>query len=288
LEDTEPEGLLDMKTDSNYYVYAYFDPRNYEMFYVGKGQGSRKNAHLPNKAGTATERRIPEIKRAGEEPLIRVVAVGLTEDDALLVEKALIWRAGESLTNVSGGHFADNFRPPNSLHLSLPGFDTARGIYFVNVCHWDGRQWEDCRKYGFLASGYARKHSSQLDRLEVGSIVAAYQSESGYVGIARVIERAVPARDFRYHGRPLRPGMLNGRGLLHDAKDDEKCEHLVKVKWIRQVPLEDAKFRRKAEFRRRAKLFTPRSVVASLSDKLTLQYLQQEFKVSFERLLAAD
>jgi hypothetical protein len=37
-----------MKTDSNYYVYAYLDPRNYEMLYVGKGKGSRKYAHLPN------------------------------------------------------------------------------------------------------------------------------------------------------------------------------------------------------------------------------------------------
>src|SRR5205807_1968701 len=29
-----------MKTDSNYYVYAYFDPRSYKMLYVGKGKGS--------------------------------------------------------------------------------------------------------------------------------------------------------------------------------------------------------------------------------------------------------
>jgi hypothetical protein len=273
-----------MKTDSNYYVYAYFDPRNYEMLYVGKGQGNRKYAHLPSKAGTATERRIHEIERARLKPLIKVVAASLTEDQAFLVEKALIWRTGESLTNVSGGHFADNFRPPNTLHLSLPGFDTAHGIFFVNACHWeDGRQWDDCRRYGFLASGYGRKYSLQLDRLEVGSIAAAYQSESGYVGIARIIAKAVPARDFRYHGRPLRPRMLRGRELLHDAEDDEKCEYLVAVKWIRQVPLEDAKFRR------RAGLFTPRLVVASLSEESkTLQYLEQQFKVNFQRLLVAD
>src|SRR2546422_5290236 len=117
-----------MKADSNYYVYAYFDPRNYEMLYVGKGKGSRRNAHLPNKAGSAKERQLHEIKRAGLEPLVRVVAASLTEDQALLVEKALIWNTHEPLTNVSGGHYADNFRPPNTLHLSLPGFDTARGI----------------------------------------------------------------------------------------------------------------------------------------------------------------
>src|SRR5712691_815594 len=108
-----------MKNNSNFYVYAYFDPRNYEMFYVGKGQGSRKHAHQPQKLGTAKERRIHEIERAGLKPLIRIIAANLTEDQAFLVEKALIWRTGVWLTNMNPGHFSDNFRPPNTLHLSL-------------------------------------------------------------------------------------------------------------------------------------------------------------------------
>ncbi len=37
----------------------------------------------------------------------------------------MIWRTGEALTNLSGGHFADKFRKPNTLHQSLPGFDKA-------------------------------------------------------------------------------------------------------------------------------------------------------------------
>ena len=273
-----------MKTDSNYYVYAYFDPRNYEMLYVGKGRGSRKNAHLPNKAGSAKERQLHGIERAGLEPLIRVVAASLTDDQALLVEKALIWRAGGSLTNVSGGHYADKFRPPNTLHLSLPGFDTACGIYFVNVGEFPpNRLWEDCSKYGFLASGYGRKYSLQLDRLEVGSIAAAYMTGNGYVGLARVTAKAAPARDFRCHGRPLRPRMLKGPELLHDAEDDDECEYLVAVKWIKQVPRDDARFRR------RAGLFTPRRIVASLSRQLkTQEFLEQQFKVKFEKLLSAD
>jgi hypothetical protein len=46
-----------MTPDANYYVYAYFDPRNYEMLYVGKGHGNRKNAHRAVKAGTEKEGR---------------------------------------------------------------------------------------------------------------------------------------------------------------------------------------------------------------------------------------
>ena len=122
-----------MKSNSNYYVYAYFDPRNYEMFYVGKGQGSRRNAHPAVKAGTNKEHRLHAIKQAGLKPLIRVIADNRTEDQAFLVEKALIWQASSLLTNDSSGHYVDKFRPPNTLHRSLPGFDTTEGVYFVNV-----------------------------------------------------------------------------------------------------------------------------------------------------------
>jgi hypothetical protein len=278
-----------METNSNHYVYAYFDPRNYEMLYVGKGQGSRKNAHRANKAGTAKERRIHEIEQAGLEPLIRVVAANLTEDEALLVEKALIWRTGDSLTNVSGGHYAYNFRPPNTLHQSLPGFDTACGIFFVNVGAHFGphRQWEDGYKYGFLAAGYGRKHSSQLDRLSVGDIVAAYFKKegfkNGYVGVGRVVAPSIPVTGFRYNGRPLNRRMLKGPDLLHDAEDAAECEYLVSVKWINKVLPENAQFRKKAG------LFVARQIVASLSQQpKTRQFLEQQFKVNFKKLLAAD
>ena len=272
-----------MKNDSDYYVYAYFDPRNYEMLYVGKGRGSRKNAHRAAKAGTAKEERLHGIQKASVKPLIRVIAAGLTEDQALLVEKTLIWRTGDSLTNVNSGHYADKFRPPNTLHLSLPDFDTARGVYFVNVGDFAHRKWEDSRKYGFLAAGHGRVYSSQLERLEVGSIVAGYMSGQGYVGIARVQAKPVPAREFRYRGRPLRRNMLVGPELLRDLDDDDDCEYLVAVQWIKQVPKDDARFRSNAG------LFANPSVVSSLSNQLkTLEFLEQQFKVNFQKLLSVE
>jgi hypothetical protein len=277
-----------MKTDSHYYVYAYFDPRNYEMVYVGKGKGSRKYDHPPNKKGSALQRCIHEIKQAGLKPHVRVVAANLTEDQAFLVEKALIWRTGRSLTNRSGGQYADLFRPPNTLHISLPGFDSARGIYYVNVCgDQPHRQWEDCAKYGFLAAGYERGFSSQLDRLEVGSIVAAYQRRHGFVGIGRVKKEAVPVRDFlcrrsgSQKGRHLRTAELKGDRLFHHANNNEKCEYLVTIDWIKQVP------QTRAYFKKKSGLFTTTHVVASLSNQQdTLSYLQQVFKVNFEKLLS--
>jgi len=70
---------------------------------------------------------------------------------------------------------------------------------------------------------------------------------------------------------------------VQSAEDDDECEYLVAVKWIKQVPRDDARFRR------RAGLFTPRRIVASLSRQLkTQEFLEQQFKVKFEKLLSAD
>lgn len=200
-----------MKATQDHYVYAYFDPRNYEMFYVGEGRGSRKNAHHPNKACTAKERQIHDIERSGLKPLIRVIAANLTKEEALLVEKALIWSTGKWLTNLSGGWYADRFRPPNTLHKPLPGFDFAQSVYVVNVTAAPHRHWDDMRKYGFVAAGYGRRYSRPLERLEVDDFVAAYlgikssagSGKNGYLGIGRVTDKAVPIKDFRVNGHTL-------------------------------------------------------------------------------------
>ena len=75
--------------------------------------------------------------------------------------------------------------------------------------------------------------------------------------------------------------MLDGPELLHDADDYGECDYLVAVEWKKHVPLKDAKFRKNAG------LCTPRGkVVASLSTRPeTLRYLQEQFKVNFDKLL---
>ena len=44
---------------SDYYVYVYIDPRNYEEFYYGKGCGSRKDVHLTDASESRKARRSP-------------------------------------------------------------------------------------------------------------------------------------------------------------------------------------------------------------------------------------
>ena len=62
---------------NDYYVYV--DPRNHEEFYFGQGCGSRKKAHLADTSDTKKTQRIAAIRKAGLEPIIRVIARGLSE-----------------------------------------------------------------------------------------------------------------------------------------------------------------------------------------------------------------
>lgn len=74
--------------NQNYYV--YIDPRNFEEFYYGKGKGNHKDAHYKDKGHSEKAQKIREIERAGLKPIIRVIAKGLTEKEAFLVEKTLL------------------------------------------------------------------------------------------------------------------------------------------------------------------------------------------------------
>ena len=93
-----------------YYVYELRDPRNNELFYVGKGTRDRVNHHdSPDEDadGTEKERRIASIREAGYPDCIRLV-IGRyrTEEEAFAVEATLIkWVYGrDNLTNLVAGH----------------------------------------------------------------------------------------------------------------------------------------------------------------------------------------
>ena len=93
-----------------YYVYELRDPRNNELFYVGKGTRNRVKQHdAPDKDadGTDKEKRIAEIRAAGFADCIRLV-IGRyrSEDEAFAVESTLIkWIYGrDNLANIVAGH----------------------------------------------------------------------------------------------------------------------------------------------------------------------------------------
>ncbi len=270
----------DTDLDNTYYVYVYIDPRNFQEFYYGKGKGSRKYAHLSDSTDSQKAKLIREIQEENLAPIIKVIAKGLTESEALLVEKTLIWKLGKTLTNISGGHFSNNFRPHNTIHKDLPGFDFHNDIFYVNIGEGEHRNWEDCRKMGFLSAGQGFQWRDQLKRLKHGDLVVAYLKNHGYVGVGRVTHEASRIIDFRNHdGLPISKEEVTAPRMFDNLDSEEMSEYLVGIKWIATCDRSQAKWKAKAG------LFATPLVTASLvAQQITLSFIQEQFEINFESL----
>ena len=265
---------------NNFYVYVYIDPRNLEEFYFGKGRGSRKDAHLSDVSDSVKARRIKAIRRAGLNPTIRVIASDLSEHDALLVEKTLLWKLGRQLTNVATGHYSANFRPHNTLHLELSGFDYQSGVYYYNVGEGLHRNWDDYKKLGFISAGQGTRWRKAMLGFQKGDVVAAYLSKHGFVGIGVLTDRAEPIRKVTIKGRPLLSHNLHCPGMSDNKESDELCEYVAPVKWAATVE------RGHAKWKSRTGLYTTQLVRASLDGQpKTIAFLEKEFGVRMRELL---
>ncbi|MDZ4142886.1 MAG: hypothetical protein U1C48_12865 [Methylotenera sp.] len=101
----------DVSNTLGFYVYAYIDPRDNSIFYIGKGVGSRAINHLFDKSESSKVARIKNIFEAGFEPRIDILAYQLRDDlEASRVESALIELMGiDNLTNIVKGRFSNNY-----------------------------------------------------------------------------------------------------------------------------------------------------------------------------------
>ena len=265
---------------NNYYVYVYIDPRNFEEFYYGKGKGSRKNAHLGEDSDTEKSKRIKAILKEGLDPIIRVIARNLSEHDALLVEKTLLWQLGKQLTNISSGHYSDNFRPHDNLHKKISGFDFKNGLYYYNVGEGIHRNWSDYTKYGFISAGQAPRFRDAMLGFEVGDVVAAYLKGHGFVGVGQITHKAQPVRDVIIGSTPLLQLDLECPNIGENSNDLDCSEYVALVNWVSFVGKNEAKWKPKSG------LFTSQLVRASMdAQPETVEYLAKEFTVNFNELM---
>lgn len=263
----------------DYYVYVYIDPRNFEEFYFGKGTGSRKLAHLKDDSDSEKTRRIRAIRSEGLEPIIKVIARGLSQHEALLVEKTLLWKLGKNLTNISSGHYSENFRPHDSMHLDLPGFDFSNGIYYYNIGEGIHRNWDDYRRYSFISAGQGKQWADSIKSFSKGDVIAAYLKRRGFVGIGIVTEEAQPIRLVNINGVPLLSLEKVAPRMDDNVASDDLCEWAAKVVWKVAVD------RSKAKWQPKSGLFTTQLVKASLVNQpKTIKYLEAEFGVDLRKL----
>ena len=143
------------------------------------------------------------------------------------------------------------------------------GYFYVNVGEGEHRNWDDCRRYGFVAAGGGRQWSRQLLRLRPGNKIYAYQKQSGYVGLGEVLAEAVPATDFMVRGTGTRilDADLIQPGLARNRDDPETCEWLVAVRWIKTVSVSEAYMR--------PGIFANQNIVCRLRDPTTLGFLAE-------------
>lgn len=100
-----------------YYVYLYVDPRNDRPFYVGKGKGERALTHLLVEGESRKAQVLDELRQAGCEPRIDILAHQLPDEDtALRIEAAVIdlFGLGDLTNQVRGWHSIQWGRVPLS------------------------------------------------------------------------------------------------------------------------------------------------------------------------------
>lgn len=258
---------------NDYYVYVYIDPRNFEEFYYGKGRGDRMYNHLNNKGKSEKDKIINEIISEDLEPIIKVIATNLSEYDALLIETTLIWRLGSSLKNINKGFFADKFRPRNTLHKNLNGFDFKNATYVFTIKESEHRCWEDFIKCGFISIGQEANLSQQLGYFKVGDTFVAYLEGKGFLGVGIIEDTAKPINDFKYLNKTLHHYELKSKKIF-DNCDNDKSEYLAKVKWLKTVEKDSA------VWDNNLRLFKPTQIKASLeSQQGTLEFISEKFGI---------
>jgi hypothetical protein len=108
------------------------------------------------------------------------------------------------------------------------------GIWFVNNGIDDNprntRNWEWCRKYGFVSAGGNERYWQPLYKLNIGDKIAVYQKKHGYVGVGTVTRPAVPANEFKMNdGNPLQktfPGAFANQNVVCKLRDAATLEFL--------------------------------------------------------------
>jgi hypothetical protein len=133
------------------------------------------------------------------------------------------------------------------------------------------RAWEDGRRYGFISASGGSRWIKPLRQLSRGDRVFALVPGKGYVGVGIVQDPVVPITEFEVEGRPLLEHPLQSPGLDLHVDDPEAIEHVVRVRWLCDVPENEGYWEKG--------MFANQNSVCPLRQSFTLEKVVQHFDV---------
>lgn len=215
------------------YVYLLIDPRDGQLFYVGKGTGDRCFAHLAEARETPADAvgdyaklaRIREIEATGASVGIDLLRHGLTEREAFLVESAAINLLGlaELANRVAGYETAERGRMSvadvNALYGARPvAIDPEHRVVLIRINRLfergmtDAALYEATRKW-WKVGAWAR---------QLGAPSAPEWAMAVFGGVVRAlyrIEAWEPATAAEIADDPKRSGRWKFRGRRDAAME---------------------------------------------------------------------
>ncbi len=155
---------------------------------------------------------------------------------------------------------------------------SATDDYYFNFGTNESRDWEEAREYGFLSAGGRRWAQQRISVLEPGDRIWVSVPHAGYVGVGVIEDSAQPIDRFTVQSRgkpvPLRSLPVRAAQLPTVAENPDRAEWVVRVRWLKTVPLAEA-------FKERG-LFGNQNIVALPVDEkwhYTMERLKQHFKL---------
>jgi hypothetical protein len=119
------------------------------------------------------------------------------------------------------------------------------GEYYVSFGVDESQDWGDAVEYGFISASGGRWYTNTLALLSPGDRVFVNVPGHGYVGVGIVEQSVVPISDFRVKLKdaadvPILEARLRARNMGMHLDDPDKMAYLVRVRWLKTVPLEHA------------------------------------------------
>lgn len=147
--------------------------------------------------------------------------------------------------------------------------------FYVAIGEGVHRNWEDCRKYGFVSAGGGRRYTSPLEQLAPGARIFAYVPQRGYVGVGIVREAPVDVRAFKVTTDGgdvplLDVPDLRAPNMAEYADDPRRVERVVRVKWVKALSSAEQAVWEKG-------MYANQNSATKLRNKFTLDKLVERF-----------